>query len=182
MRSVIAYIATSLDMFIAREKGEVDWLFPPNGYGYEKFIAGIDTVLMGRKTYELACTFEEIPYAGMKCIVFTRNAKKLKRFPHVQFISKDIQKFVRALKKEKGKNIWLVGGGEIITTLHAAKLVDEFMLFMHPLLLGKGIPLLKNASETKLKLLDTHAFPDGLVKMHYAVNKKYKDKSAPAGI
>ena len=166
MRKIKLFIACSLDGFIAREDGRIDWLFTGD-YGYKEFYDSIDTALMGRKTYELALKLGET-YKDKMVIVFTTR-KNLKKFANVGFVS-NVVEFTKKLKKSKGKDIWLVGGGEIVSLLLNNNLVDEMMIFMHPIILGKGIPLFKNINEDiKLKLVENFAFDDGLVKMHYRI-------------
>lgn len=170
MRKLILYIATSLDLFIARKNGSVDWLFTEGEYGYKKFYSSIDTVIMGRKTWETALRFEKEPYVDKTCIVFSKKGyKPTQKYLHV--VSKNIPAFVKQLKQKKGKPIWLVGGGQLATLLLNEGLVDEAWLYVHPRILGKGIPLLKNMKEIPLTLTSTHAFPDGLVEMKYSTKR-----------
>ena len=166
MRKIKLFIACSLDGFIAREDGGIDWLFTGD-YGYTKFYNSVDVVLMGRKTYELALKLGE-DYKDKKVIVFTRQ-KNLKKFSNIEFVS-DIVPFTKKLKTEKGKDVWLVGGGEIISVLLNNNLIDEMQIFVHPIILGKGIPLFKDIKkEIKLKLVETKEFEDGLVKVEYKI-------------
>ena len=166
MRKIKLFIACSLDGFIAREDGGIDWLF--NGdYGYNKFYDSIDTVLMGRKTYELALKLEE-SYKDKRAIVFTRQ-KNLKKSSNVEFVS-DIVSLTKKLKNSKGKDIWLVGGGEIISVLLNNNLIDEMQIFVHPIILGKGIKLFQNIKkEVRLKLAGTKNYKSGLVQLNYKV-------------
>ena len=168
MRKIKLFIACSLDGFIAREDGSIDWLF--NGdYGYAKFYKSIDTVLMGRKTYELSLILNDT-HKGKKVIVFTKQ-KSVHKLPNAEFIS-DAVGFTKKLKKSKGKGIWLVGGGEIVSILLNSKLIDEMIIFVHPIILGKGIPLFRNMEkEIKLKLIEQFAYKDGLVRLYYEVLK-----------
>ena len=168
MRKIKLFIASSLDGFIAREDGGIDWLFTGD-YGYAKFYNSIDTVLMGRKTYELGLKLGEY-YKGKRVIVFTKQ-KNLKKLENVEFVS-NVVDFTKKLLKTKGKDIWLVGGGEIVSLLLNNNLIDEILLFVHPIILGKGIPLFKNIKkEVKLKLIETFAYEGGLVKLYYKVSK-----------
>ncbi|HLC62046.1 MAG TPA: dihydrofolate reductase family protein, partial [Candidatus Nanoarchaeia archaeon] len=135
--------------------------------GYKKFYDSIDTVLMGRKTYELALKLGE-NYKDKKAVVFTRQ-KNLKKVGNTEFVS-DVVPYTKKLKSTKEKDIWLVGGGEIVSVLLNNNLIDEMMIFVHPIILGKGIPLFKNINEDiKLKLVGAFAFNDGLVKMNYTI-------------
>ena len=170
MRKIILFIACSLDGYIARENGSVDWLFTDADYGYSKFYKSIDTMIMGRKTYEKALELGDHSYNAKKWYVFTR-APESKKDANVEFIT-DIVPFVRKLKEAEGKNIWLVGGSEIISLLLAANLLDELIISIHPIILGKGIPLFrKMEKQTKLKMLRTVSYKSGLVKIHYKTAK-----------
>ena len=169
MRKIKLFIACSLDGFIAGEKGEIDWLFTDQDYGYTPFMKGVDSCVMGRKTYELAASFPEWPYAEKKCYVLTRN-KKIKKDARAEFVF-DAKKLMEKLQKEKGNGILVVGGGEVVKLFLNENCLDELIVFVHPLILGKGIPLFPKATKKKLKLLNTHAFNTGLVRLHYAVEK-----------
>ena len=150
MRKIKLYIASSLDSFIADENGNIDWLFRDADYGYTEFYNSIDTILVGIKTYEQSLTFEEYSYKGKKVYVFTHNAKEQKkkknRTSDVEYVDKDIPEFVMCLIQQPFSNgdIWLLGGGEMLSLFLNAELVDEIILSVHPIILGKGIPLFKN--------------------------------------
>jgi len=164
MRKVSLFIASSLDGFIARENGGIDWLFHGN-YGYKKFYSSIDTVVMGRKTYDLAKRLEKRPFKSKRIIVFTRRVVK-----GVEF-SRNPVTTMKSLVKEQGKTIWLIGGGEISKTLVNAGIVDEVILSIHPRILGAGIPLFEGMRETGLKHVKTKSFKSGLVQITYSVKK-----------
>ncbi|SCW52856.1 Dihydrofolate reductase [Paenibacillus tianmuensis] len=172
-RPVVLYIATTLDGYIARQNGEIDWLYEVEGEGdngYSEFIQTIDTVLMGNKTYEH--TFEladEFPYSDKKCYVFSRSEKEPS--PYVTFVTEDVPGFVEKLKEQEGSKIWIVGGAEILDVLLKRKLVDEFIIAITPTILGKGRPLFKEDNpELKLSLTETKRF--GQIVQHYYVVKK----------
>ncbi len=169
-RRLILYIATSLDGYIAGEKGKIDWLFSDQDYGYKEFYASVDTVIMGRKTYDVACSFEEVPYQRKECVVFSKK-KTINVADHVKVITTNIHSFVRQLKNKKGKNIWLVGGSEIVHEL--IELIDDYLIFVHPIILGKGIPLFKkNNKRIQLKCVGTKSFSSGLVELRYSRNSE----------
>ncbi len=175
MRKIKLYIASSLDNFIASENGSIDWLFSDADYGYARFYDSIDTILVGRKTFEQSLTFDEYPYTGKRVYVFTHNAKtesNKKRMPGVQYINNNILDFVRSLIKERipNKDIWLLGGGEIASMLLNAGLVDEIILSVHPIIIGKGIPLFKNIEKRiNLRLQESVPFESGLVQLRYRI-------------
>jgi dihydrofolate reductase len=174
MRKIKLYIASSLDSYIAGENGSIDWLFSDADYGYTKFYNSIDTILVGRKTYDQSLTFEEYPYKGKKVYVFTHKAEieKKKKIPDVEYIDDDIPEFVRRLIQQPvgNKDIWLLGGGEIVSIFLNADLVDEIILSIHPIILGKGIPLFSNIKKrVNLRLLESIPFESGLVQLHYRI-------------
>jgi dihydrofolate reductase len=171
MRKVKLFVASSLDCYIAREDGGIDWLYTDADYGYEKFYDSIDTIIMGRKSYEQSLTFDVYPYKGKKVYVFTR--KKVRRNNNEQdceYIDTNIQDFVTNLTQLIGKDIWLLGGGEIVSVLLNAGLVDEIILSIHPIILGTGIPLLRNIQkQVNLKLENSLSFERGLTQLCYKV-------------
>ncbi|WP_088071904.1 dihydrofolate reductase family protein [Gottfriedia luciferensis] len=167
-RNIILYIATSLDGFIARENGEIDWLFDPSemDYGYNEFIQKIDTVLMGRKTYDKVLTFGEYPYKDKKSYVFTTKQKE--NDVNVEFISTDIMPFIENLKKVDGKDIWLVGGAELTKFFLKNRLIDELILFVQPTIIGSGIPLFQDIEKDQQLTLQAHKiYENGMVEVRY---------------
>jgi dihydrofolate reductase len=166
MRKVILAIASSLDGYVARDDGGIDWLFSDADYGYSKFYRSIDTVIVGRKTYDQSLGFDEYPYKGKKAYVFTREMRA--GDARVDFVSSDIAGFVRKLKRRKGRDIWLVGGADVVSVLLNAGLIDRIILSIHPVVIGRGIPLFKGlAREVPMKLTKTIPYPSGLVQLHY---------------
>ena len=174
-RKIILYIATSLDGFIAKESGAVDWLKgdvdnPDLDNGYQQFYDSIDTVVMGRVTYEQIINTlspDTWPYEGKKCYVATRQKGLFDS--NVEFITNDITKTITHLKEEAGKDIWLVGGGRLIDQFISHNLIDRYIITIIPTLLGAGIPLFskENAElELELKLVETKSF-DGMVELTY---------------
>ena len=172
MRQLHLYIAASLDGFIAGPNGEIDWLDAGGDldYGYGDFYDSIDTTLMGRATYEITQTVEEFPYPDKTNYVFTRNLG-LPNTEHVRFISGDIAAFVRHLKEHEGKNIWLVGGGQINTIMLNADLVDGIILTVFPIVLGDGIPLFApGARRAAFKTVDCVTYEAGLIQWRLTRN------------
>lgn len=168
IRKIKLFIACSLDGFIAREDESVDWLFTGD-YGYAEFYNSIDTVLMGRKTYEISLQLGDF-HKNKKIYVFTKQ-KGLKKLPNVEFIS-DAVDFTKKLIKSKGKDVWLIGVGEIVSVLLNNNLIDEIILYVHPIIIGNGIPLFKNIrKEVKLKFIKCVSYKDGLVQIDYKVLK-----------
>ncbi len=152
MRKVTLGLATSLDNYIARAEGGVDWLRWNKEVAdiSAKFMKTVDALLIGRKTYEVMLASGYASYPGAMNYVFSRtkrNAAALTKHlkeqsnPNVKLVTSDAAKFVQQLKSEKGKGIALYGGGELAKSLFEADLIDEIVLNIHPVILGSGIPL-----------------------------------------
>jgi len=166
MTKIMVYIASSLDGYVAREDGSVDWLPETAESGYDTFYKSVDTVIMGKTTYDQVLTFGEYPYKDKKSFVFTRNNRN--KDENVEFVS-DVEKFVKDGFPGAGENIWLVGGAQIITSFLKQGAVDEIIISVIPVLLGKGIPLFKNIeNETKLEFVKTEKYGQ-LVDLYYKV-------------
>jgi dihydrofolate reductase len=182
MRKIIVHIATSADGFIARKDGAVDWLDrqPPKGvdYGLAAFYKSIDTILYGRKTYDVAVKFVadgvEIPHDDrVRNYVFSRRRAPKKILPGFEFVNEPIKKFTKRLRAQKGRNIWMMGGGGLIGSFLDEGEIDEFVINVIPVFIGEGIPLIAPRRRTvPLKLVSTTKFPDGVVQLHYKVVKK----------
>ncbi len=169
MRKVVLFIASSLDGYIARKNHSIDWLFMDGNYGYGEFYNLIDTVLMGRKTYEVSKKFEKEPFKEKKVFVFTKK-RELNKEKNIEFVN-DVASFSKKLIKKKGKTIWLVGGGEIVRIFMNNHLIDEIIISIHPIILGDGISLFNGAGETKLNLTKSKIFKNGLVQLNFKVLK-----------
>lgn len=141
--NVVLYIAMSLDGYIARPDGAVDWLDDVEGEGdngYGEFYSQVGTVIMGRKTYEEVLRLtDEFPYAGKTCYVLSRQTKESS--PHVTFTEEELESLVSRLKKESEGYVWLVGGGQLVKQFLEKQLIDEIQLYIIPKLIGEGIPL-----------------------------------------
>jgi dihydrofolate reductase len=175
MRKIRLYIAMSLNGRIARADGRVDWLdaIPnPDGtdYGYAAFYEEIDTTLQGYKTYQQLLSWGiPFPYSGKTNYVLTRK-KEVENTEEVAFIREEPVAFLQKLKRQEGKDIWLVGGGEINTLLLNAGLIDELEIFVMPLILPEGIEVFGGIpKETNLTLIKTRAFSSGAVRLTYNV-------------
>jgi len=169
-KQIILYVASSLDGFIARTNGDVDWLFTDQDYGYSDFYEIIRTIIMGNTTYQQVLSFGEFPYSYKDCLVFSRNKNNVKD-EHVTFVHEDVTEFIEQLNPGDDKKIWLVGGAMIIAEFLKNDLIDEFIISIHPVLLGNGIPLFKEISgEKKLKFIDVRTFNSGLVQVYYTRN------------
>lgn len=173
MPNIQLFIATTLDGFIARPDGSIDWLekMPnPEGtdYGYSDFIASVDTVLMGRATYETVLGFDvEWPYAAQQTWVVTTQTDLPTPTPNTGLIHQVDADTIRQLRAASKKNIWLVGGGEVIRAFMALDSVDELMVSLIPVTIGEGIPLFPNVKETNWQLVSATPWKSGLVYLHY---------------
>lgn len=167
MRDLSYFVATSLNGFIAGPDGSIDWLFTDGDYGYSEFYRSVDCVVMGRKTFELSLSFPEYPYRGKRAYVFTHRTLKP---PHanVVIVHDPPDAFVAELKQQTGGKIWLVGGGELGGELVQAGLVDELVLTIHPVSLGRGIPLFNpHDRRTDWAVQTVTHYRSGLVQVTY---------------
>ena len=183
MRKVTLGLANSLDNYIARKDGRADWLHWSKEVAEisAKFMKTVDVILIGRKTYEVMLGFGQTSYPGAKNYVFSRSKKKSaalkkslamkkKADRNVAFISEDAAKFLKKLKRTKGKGIVVFGGGELAKSLFEADLIDEIVLCVHPVLLGSGIPLFyEMRRQIDLELLDCLTLKGGYLAISYRV-------------
>jgi len=173
-RKIIAYLAVSADGYIARRDGTVDWLErprPKGDYGYSKFFRFIDTILWGRKTYDLAVSMGVGTGVGpkIKNYVFSHRPQQ-STVREVEFVNEPIGAFAQRLRAEPGKQIWMMGGAGLIASFVDAGEIDEFSIHVIPVLIGDGIPLLEPKHRlVRLKLISTRLFPDGIVHLNYRV-------------
>ncbi|NVO32196.1 dihydrofolate reductase family protein [Hymenobacter lapidiphilus] len=174
MRKVVLYIAISLDGYIASPDGSVEWLpTADQDYGYAEFLASADATLLGRGTYEQILDSGSWPYAGLTNYVFSRQSPTQTPDASVQFVSGEALAFVRELRQQPGRTIWLIGGSTLASPLLTAGLVDELMLLVVPRVLGSGIPLWRHQAQPQtLQMLRTQTWPDGTVLLHYQLPKK----------
>jgi dihydrofolate reductase len=180
MRKIIVYIATSADGFIARKDGGIDWLDrprPKGNYGMGEFWKSIDTILLGRKTYDFVVQYQKkggkMPKSSHepKHYAFSRRPPK-RVLPGFEFVKEPIKKFTKRLRAEKGKDIWMMGGGGMIASFLDEGEIDEFIIHVLPVFIGEGIPLIAPRHRTvPLKLLSIKKYSDGVVRLHYAVKR-----------
>ena len=171
MRKTVAYLAVSLDGYIADAQGSVAWLdafadaSEEDGYG--AFVQTVDTVVMGGRTYRQIT--EELspgvwPYDGLHSYVWTRSVAPL---PHARRIDGDLAEWLRVQKHGTGKDIWLCGGAELVRQALELDLIDELRLTIIPTLLGAGIPLFGGLTAPKLLELVSHRAENGMVECVY---------------
>jgi dihydrofolate reductase len=165
MRKVILGLGISLDGYIARPNGAVDFLFMPKDYSMAPFCATIDTAIMGRKTLDVAGGSFNDP--SMTAYVFSRTQPPGKR-NGVTFTSQSPETLIRQLRKYPGKHIWLMGGGELARDFLQADLVDELYLGIVPVLLGEGIPLFPSGfPQRNFSLVENKSYSKGLIALKY---------------
>lgn len=168
MRRVRYSVAMSLDGYIAGPSGEYDWIIMDPAINFATFFKKIDTVVMGRGTFEVAQATGMGGLSGMRPVVISRTLRA-EDYPDVT-ISSDAVATVESLHSEEGKDIWLMGGGVLFKDILAAGLVDTVEVGIIPILLGQGIPLLPPLSKsTPLKLTHHDVFPTGVVLLRYEV-------------
>jgi len=163
----------SLDGYIAGPNGEFDWIIMDPAIDFDAFMAKIDTLVMGRGTYEamLAMSGEAGIMPGMKVYLVSTTLQQ-QDHPDVTVIAEDVEQRVAELKSEDGKDIWLFGGGVLFRSLLEAGLVDRVEVGVIPVLLGEGIPLLPGLDgHAKLELRRHERFPTGVVLLEYDVVK-----------
>lgn len=161
-RKLVLYIATSLDGYIATKEESLEWLFSVEGEGdngYSEFYDTVDTILIGRVTYDWIMKQENgnFPYKGKECYVFSRTKKEDNEYVH--FVNDNVIELTRKLKQTDGKKIWIVGGGNLLHTFLQEDLVDELIINIAPVLIGKGIPLfIEKEQQTALSLKSMQRF------------------------
>src|SRR6185437_9151969 len=185
-RKIIVSLATSADGYIARPDGDVEWLNrrPSNvDHGMKAFYRTIDTILMGRKTYDWALAYQKkhrikgsMFDKNLANYVFSRKPPK-EVAEGVEFVKEPVKAFARRLRAKAGKNIWMMGGGELIASFLDAGEIDEFDIHVIPTLIGKGIPLIApKRRDIELRLRSVRKYEDGSVRLRYEVERQHANK------
>ena len=170
-RKVILYIATSLDGYIATKNENLDFLSlveqEGEDYGYADFIKTVDTVIVGRKTYDKVLSMGfDFPHADKKSYIITRTPKP--PIGNIQFYTENLEALILKLKEKDGQNIFVDGGAEIVNLMMKDNLIDVFCVSIIPVLLGDGIRLFQdNRPELQLKFVRSETFKSGLVQIWY---------------
>lgn len=169
-RKIVCYIAASLDGYIATEDDSLEWLFKTEGEGdagYGEFMKTIDTVVMGRRTYDWVMEAEsgQFPYQDITSYVYSSSSAK--DDPFVKFTNQDVLSFVKEIKEKPGKNIWVIGGSSLLHNFVQKNLIDEWIISIAPVLIGKGIPLFREFDfEIPLKLKSVKSYGQ-FAQLHY---------------
>lgn len=178
-RKVILYICHSLDGYIAEQDGGLKWLekIDSNGTdcGFSDFLNSIDTAVIGRFTYEQMLSWDDPLFQTKQCYVIGTAPTDTSHY--VQFVDQDLDSFVRELKKQNGSDIWVVGGGKVVSSFLNRGLIDEMILSVIPVTLGSGISLFRDGiarSDWSLKNIVQYG---SVAQMHYIFNKENGDVS-----
>ncbi len=180
MPKIILYAAVSLDGYLAGPNHELDWLRDDPDYdGYEPFIAGIDTLVMGRRTWDVLAGFGEWPYGERRAYVMSQSLEKIETDLPVTVTKQSPSDLIESLRQDAGNNkakigdqdakdIWLVGGGLLVRSFLAADLIDEMILSMQPVLLGHGLPLFPAGFPQRwFERVRVSHYPKGMVETHW---------------
>lgn len=176
-RKVIGGLGISLDGYIARLDGSVDFLFMPKDYSMGPFLKTVDTLVLGRKTYDDALKMGGSFNSATKNYVFSKSQPPGER-NNLIFTSDSPGAVIAEIRRKPGKNIWLMGGGVLIRDFLKEDLVDELYLGVVPTLIGEGIPLFpRGFPQREFDLIESKSYSQGLISLLYARNRKKK----PAG-
>jgi len=167
---VVAYVAVSLDGYIADEGGSVDFLndFGSPEFGFDEFFTGIGALVMGSKTYEQVLGWGW-PYGDTPGLVLTSRDLEIPDGAAITFTSISTGDAIRRYAEHVETRLWVVGGGQVITEGLDRGAIDTLELYVMPKVLGAGVPLFTTPIERMLRLDESHAFSNGVVRLVYAV-------------
>ncbi|HBE19414.1 MAG TPA: dihydrofolate reductase [Cyanobacteria bacterium UBA11149] len=170
MTKFILYIATSLDGYIARLDGSIDWLPSPEADGeansYTKFYNSIDALIMGSKTYEQVLGFGDWVYPGKLSYILTSRDLSTPR-NDIFFVKGDIPEVIENINKKNYQRVWVVGGGKVASSFISQGLIDEYIITVIPIILGSGISLYQSLPEVKLDFIQLKSYSSGMVELCY---------------
>lgn len=179
VRKIILGLGISIDGYIARPDGSFDFLFMPKDYSMADFFASIDTGIMGRKSYDVSKAVGEGGFGPkLKTYVLSRTLPPGER-EGMSFVNSSPAELAEEIRQRKGKDIWLMGGGEVVRDFLKADLVDELYIGVVPVLLGEGIPLFPSGfPQRNFALIENKTFSRGLISLKYKrVRGKTKKQS-----
>lgn len=172
MRPVRYNAAASLDGFITDAAGAYDWIPDDPSVDFAGLFAKVDTILLGRHSYEAARRAGEPPWSADTRLFVFSTTMRLEECPGATLVNRDAAKVVASLRSEPGEGeIWLFGGGALFRSLAEAGQVDRVEITVVPVMLGTGTPLIAPGSgRITLELLGTHIYPSGMVALNYRVS------------
>ena len=169
MARLVYFVAASVDGFIADSSGGVDWLpeAESDDYRYAEFYAGVEALVMGRRTYDQVLSFGDWPYSGKPAYVFTKSPPR-NELPQVRFVEGSAVDFYRGMAERHSGTVWLVGGADLADQFRQAGLIDDYRVFVIPIVLGQGVPLFGGpGAPTLLELESARPHADGVVQLRY---------------
>ncbi len=170
MRRVRYQVACSLDGYIAGPNDEFDWIVPEPSFDFDALHAQFDTLLMGRRTYEIVHEMGE-DLRGKQVIVASRSLQSAD-YPDIEIVSEGLEARIRELRAQPGRDIWLYGGGNLFSQLLAWNLVDTVETAVIPILLGGGVKLFSPCGiRQQLTLVRHRAYPSGMLLIEYEVQQ-----------
>ncbi|UOE50075.1 dihydrofolate reductase family protein [Mucilaginibacter sp. SMC90] len=174
MRKIILNLAVSLDGFIEGTNGEYDWCLTDQDYGMTEFLNSSDAIFIGRKSYDLLMSTDPEMFGALKMYVFS-DTLRASQNPNTEIInSTEFAARVEEIRNQAGSNIWLFGGASLVSAFIDRCLITEFMLSVHPIILGGGKPLFTGSKDrVELILLSSEQFSSGLVQLRYAIKPKF---------
>lgn len=176
MRKIMLNLAATLDGFIEGPNGEIDWCILEDDMQFDRFLDSIDTIFYGRVSYDFWRSYQPDGAAAEMEKKLSAAIESKKKFvfssqlridEQATFISTDVVAQIEKIRNQPGKDIWLYGGAKLITTFIENGLVDEFMLSVHPTVLGAGKPLFEISHRLNLTLKETKVFKSGVVQLNY---------------
>jgi len=164
------FVACSLDGFIAGPEDDLSWLFTDSDYGFTDFFEEVDTLIMGRGTYDVVRSFGKWPYPDKANVVVTRRQDLEVDTPGTTVWNGDLRELMASLLEDGAESVWLVGGGELVKSMLDLGLVQRITVSLHPILIGGGIRLFpKGFPTTHLELEEAIRYDNGLMQLVYQV-------------
>lgn len=174
MRKITLNIATTLDGYIEGPNGEIDWCLNDQDYGLTEFADDTDALFMGRKSYELIAQAGLGFFENHAIYVFSDTLSADEHLAIKIIRSADFAAFVKDFREQEGKNIWFFGGAGLLASFMAENLVDEFLISIHPIILGSGKPLFQSGKDkVDLMLINHKSYSSGLVQLRYIIPPKF---------